>query len=288
MNNGIFLNIPDKDYFALRRESKHSLDEFLANPYAYFARKEANFSLHEESEVFALGRAIHCAVLEPERFARSYIEQPAEIATRRGKAWDAFKAENEGREILRPGESALVRSIADTVFRHPQAMKLLSACPLREVSMLWEDNGVKMKGRADLISSNHVIVGDFKTTSDASPEAFVKDCENYGYDLQAALYIDALRALGKDPKSFVFLLVEKTFPFTCALYTFDADSEFIECGRVENKRRLQAYIEFKRMPAGERKLGWQEHNLTLPPWSKRAKAYKASLDEAATKAFLNN
>src|SRR6185312_14979704 len=71
----------------------------------------------KDTAAMKLGRAGHVAILEPDKFMSYCVVWDG--GTRRGKEWDAFKAANEGREILTVDEhstcmamSAAVRSDA--------------------------------------------------------------------------------------------------------------------------------------------------------------------------------
>lgn len=278
------IKLSDAEYFARSEMSKHSLDEFAKNPYAFFERRKAGIHADEDTDALRIGRVVHTAVLEPFRFAHEYVLQPEHIKIRRGKDWDAFKFENEGREIIKADESFLAKGIAAAIEKNETARKLINACVVRESAIIWreskdDDYEIPMRAKVDFMSPNLAVLGDLKTTTDASPEAFMKDCDTFGYDIQAAVYISAARALGRDPKCFAFLVVEKTYPFTTAIYTFDADSDFVLAGDLEYRRRLKAYADYSRGSFEGKELfcGWKEHNLSLPPWSKRLANLKDNL-----------
>jgi hypothetical protein len=59
----------------------------------------------------ALGRAFHCALLEPERFAATHVvAEKFDRRTKEGKAKaEAWEAENQGKIPLTPEQAEAVR-----------------------------------------------------------------------------------------------------------------------------------------------------------------------------------
>jgi exodeoxyribonuclease VIII len=81
------------------------------------------------------------------------------------------------------------------------------------------------------------IIPDLKSCLDASPEEFAKTIFNMDYHIQAAMYVDGLKANNIDAKVFVFVAVEKEPPFAVGVYVLDND--YIEIGRQQYKKALQ-------------------------------------------------
>ena len=292
---GILFCFPDASYRRIDRLSKHALDDFWKNPYAFVARKVAGTKpVSDDSPALAAGRAVHAATLTPDAFASQYAIQPEHIKVRRGKEWELFSASAaaQDREVIRKDDFDFASRVAEAVAASSNGKSLLKTVPLREVSLLWTETtesyeAVRMKARVDFMSKNGVIVGDLKTTSDASPEAFARDADAFGYDIQAAVYLRALRANGFSPSVFVFLVVEKEFPFVVSSYSFDSDSEFIRAGELAFVTRIEEYARIMRDPAGyaSRAQGWTSHNLDLPSWSKRLAALRGRDAELASSAI---
>lgn len=271
--DGVFDGVPEAEYHALPRLSKHALDDFAKCPYAFFRRKAEpdKAPAPEQTDAFDIGTLVHAAVLEPERFGAEFVALPADIKTRRGKAYDAFVAENAGKTVVKGEHRDLAVEISAALSACPPAARVLNLCPRREVSLLWSEPASPMKARVDFMSPSGVVIGDLKTANDASPDAFVKAADAFGYDIQAATYLRAARALGMSPELFVFIVVEKTFPFTAGVYAFDADCDFVRAGENALLSRLAAYGEYQANPKKAiEPFAWEAKNLSLPPWSKRA------------------
>ena len=181
------------------------------------------------TDAMRLGQAIHCAVLEPERFPEEFKVGPP----RRSKA---DKEEHE--RMARAGVTELsqrdwetVLAVRDAVRSHRAVRHILDGDA--ELSAVWKDEqtGLMCKGRFDDTCTWARCIVDLKSTKDASPQAFSRDVFNLGYHLQAAHYIDGARACGLDVEHFVIVAVEKEPPCPVALYQLDAEA--VEAGRKQ-------------------------------------------------------
>ena len=74
-----------------------------------------------------------------------------------------------------------------------------------------------LKTRPDLMLESEQTVFDVKTTQDASPKGFLKECIKYGYFLQGAHYVYTCKLAGYDVKKFSFIACEKTAPYVSHL-----------------------------------------------------------------------
>ena len=191
----------------------------------------------EESKALDIGKAFHTMVLEPSKIDNQVIV--FEGKTRRGKAWDEFKMENADKTIVSTSEWNMINNMSNILFENEQAMSFISESK-HEVVEVWEDRGINCKGKADMVVTNiddKKILIDLKTTRDSSPESFRRSAYNYGYDRQAAFYLDGFQA-----DEFWFLVIEKESPYRVGIYK--ASEEFIEGGRQKNQSLLERYKEF--------------------------------------------
>lgn len=178
-------------------------------------------------EVADFGTAVHCAILEPEKFEKTILRGPD---NRRGKQWSdpAAEAEINGQVLLTSGDYDEVLEARDGVYRCATAKELLSRKLAAERSLFWTDRetGIRLKARPDLITTDGLIV-DVKTTKSAHPESFMRDVLSYGYHIQEAHYTDGAFATHEGNfivHGFVFLAIEKQEPWASAVYRLDAAS----------------------------------------------------------------
>lgn len=194
MKPKIIKGLPNEDYH--RGEgykdyiSSTGIRRFLKSPSKFRYAKE------EETVQMRFGTAYHSLILEG-------ITDIIPIYKSAAAQKDAVKRLFEMREVLGSNKTA---------------MKLLTAGE-QEVSMFWEESGLKFKCRADNLTPNKIIV-DLKTAKDASYYGFRSSVKAYGYDVQDVMYRRGVKAaydLEMLP-SFVFVVQEKEPDYEVGIY----------------------------------------------------------------------
>ena len=95
--------------------------------------------------------------------------------------------------------------------------------------------------------------------------AISRSAANFGYDMQAAWYMDAVTALGlADDPAFLFIFQEKTAPYLVTVC--ELDGEAIARGRRRNDRALEVFAECTATDT------WPSYTadvelITLPRWT---------------------
>jgi exodeoxyribonuclease VIII len=190
-----------------------------------------------ETPAMKEGTALHCALLEPERFAMVYRPFDTDRRTNAGKA--------EYAELLATGKIPLKSEAIDRVWkmagslrRIPVLEELLRIPHLKENSVFWVDpvSGLECRCRPDIFWPSLGILVDIKKCRDASPRGFARALDHYDYHRQDAHY----RA-GTGSTRFIFAAVEPEAPFAAKLHEIDAAS--LENGRAERAELLKRYAE---------------------------------------------
>lgn len=135
---------------------------------------------------FRKGRAMHCLVLQPEKFDEHYRVWDGR---RQGKEWDKFakSAKNAGAEVLTKSEVEVARLQAAAVLRHPAARDVLGRCTHFEHPMRWDEPGIgPAKARIDAFGKDLVV--DLKGCRDAAPGPFARSVVSYSYHGQMSWY----------------------------------------------------------------------------------------------------
>ena len=224
------------------------------------------------SPAMALGTALHAAILEPENdLAQAVVQPDIDKRTKAGKEEHAtFAALHEGRCIITPDQAQQLDGMVIACLKDWRIKHALSACKKREVSAFGSIGGHKAKARLDAWNG-HGMVLDLKTTRDLACD-FEKSIANFGYGLQAAWYREVLRSVFRsegrlmpDDFSFVFLVVETTYPHGTAVYRMS--DEVMDCysDRLPELQKLwwKCVVENK-YP------GWPQDDVVdigLPPWA---------------------
>ena len=257
--------VPYADYAAIPAVSITRLKELKRSPKHYRYRLDNP----KESKALTLGTASHTAILEPERFHTDYAvwskrTDGGRLSPRNGKAWDAFVAEHNGREILTEDEYTLAMAMRDSVRSDPIASRYLEAGD-PEVTLKWEMRGRQCRGRLDwltMIDGEPVLVG-LKTARDCRHFVFGSAAAKLGYHLQWAFYFDGYEAITGKQAKVVEIVVESEAPHAVATYAIPND--ILEQGRAEYSDLLDILDDCE--STGE----WpgpvtSEEFLTLPSW----------------------
>jgi exodeoxyribonuclease VIII len=262
-----------KQYHAdTTRVSKSKLDELAKSPYHYWYKYlNPDRVKEEETDAFVIGRAIHTAILEPAKFNEEFWRAPVvNRRTKEGKNTIAeFQELNGNKTALKPDEWDYVMAMRDAAHKHPAIQHLLSG-GIAEHTMYFNEptTGVRCQIRPDWLNNAGYVV-DLKSTEDASPIAFQRSVAKYRYHVQDAFYFDGIKhATGKEPKGFVFVVIEKKPPFMIGVYQLTERAR--EQGRQTYLTELNIY---KTCQANGVWPGYSQtvEMLDLPPWAYPAK-----------------
>lgn len=206
---------PNAAYHATAALSKSRLWNFRRSP-AYF-RAQEDASKEERSEAFTLGSAFHKLVLEPDGFTSEFTVAPnVDRRTKDGKAaYAAFLDEAAGKDVLTPDAMRLATEMAEAVKANQMARFLTQGAVEESYYFTDDTTGIDCKVRPDcfkIIDGKGIIV-DLKSCKSAAPDDFRRDAISYGYDLQAAMYIEGVKKEHGIPCDFIFIAVEKEPPY---------------------------------------------------------------------------
>lgn len=249
LEHGLHYDIPDEIYRADPGLSQSLLKVFGR------AKSPAHFQWEQSQPVdenaparsgIRIGSYTDAALFRVADLGKRFAVWPGE---RRGKDWTAFKEAGEGRVILNGEEHERAVNATKAVIKHDDASKLLPVCS-KQVAAVIEHPRLKlrMKGLIDMLpNAQHcdplllAYAFDLKTASDASPEGFAKACWEFGYDIQAAFYMDVLNFLGRDVKNFGFIVVENKPPHLVKIHYLLRESQIIRRARQKYEDWMMSY-----------------------------------------------
>lgn len=195
------------------------------------------------------GQALHSSVFEPADFEKRVALAPINPKTQKPYGLDsdkaiAFMEQNPNLIVLGGDDRETLIDMGQSLRDNADTAAFLYACLETELTLVWRDEhtGVMCKTRLDGIcngGADGLGVVDLKSTGDASPAAFARDCFNYGYHIQGAMALDALKTLGRDELDFTLIAVEKDGAYEATYYTLD--QAWIEKGQ-ETYRSILAQI----------------------------------------------
>jgi len=208
------------------------------------------------SESIELGTDVHCAILEPDVFAKDYVKMPEFGVSKAGREKaESFSNAMQGKIILTTPQYEKVIAMRDSVLAHPVANRLLTKLGVSEASIFGEINGIKVKARPDrIVDTSHYgyMLVDVKKTADI--DKFKWSVRDFRYHVQAAYYSDIykqwLKEHNKDykgePIRFVFVVVgEKRSIGRHPVRVFELPEETVDIGRSEYLEDLELVREYE-------------------------------------------
>jgi len=253
--------------------SSHGLMNILRSPFHYkklLERKET------PSKSMIIGSAFHSLLLEKETFAKNYFaftkpEPDKTMSSKDNKeAFKDLEMLNPDKIILMEDDANVILNMAEEVNKVKGARDLLKLKGEVENSIYLEVDGIKIKIRPDKYCKDGILI-DVKTTKNAHPDAFRRDCLTYHYDLQLAFYADMLQEVtGVEFKDVFIIAVENNYPYACQVYGC-SEIGFIDIGRTRYRKAMEIYkecLKSNKYP-GYEKYTNDEHgiyDLSLPDW----------------------
>lgn len=182
-----------------------SLKQIARSPAHY----KASLNWSADSASMRLGRIVDVALLGG---------PPLVVyeGSRRGKAWDEFKSQHDGSEIVTASEYEDAGPVIDAVRAHEHAMFLLgSGTPKKRI--FWDWLGRACSGEPD-VQGKYLV--DLKTTRCAEPNRFSKQAMWLSYHAQLAWYRQGMLLSGAEPPAQVFIVaVETVAPYPVTVFS---------------------------------------------------------------------
>lgn len=232
MTAQIILGMPFEEYLSIDAVNFSTLKHIDVSPLHY---RDARDNGIADKPAFALGRAAHTAILEPERWGERYLVQPEYVEriekgkTKRVKLsrrddmpeWRALveQAAAEGKAIITVEDSQIAPIVADRVHSDPVASLRFKGDVDTEVTVLWTHpgTGLRIKSRLDVVNRSMGVLCDPKTVAFIDPPRMWSHFERLLYLAQFAMYQDAWRAATGDALPFEAIAIEKTRPYDVAV-----------------------------------------------------------------------
>lgn len=268
IKDGIYPGMSRTDYGRIPAINHSTLKNFRRTPAHVL---EAIKYPPEPTESLEFGTAFHCAVLEPDKFAATYVVAPkVDGRTKAGKAAkEAFAEESIGKVVIDEVEAAIIAGMQRGLRSNPVTDDILSSPGKTEVCLVWtdEESGVRCKALIDKIISfgGGTSIIDLKSCLSASRSAFSRDIDKYQYDEQAAFYLGGANALAPSNRRWLWIACEKKRPYLQAVY--EPDNDMLLYARDKIRQHLIDYKECMKTGIWP---GYPNEIVTLSPsrWAK--------------------
>jgi hypothetical protein len=260
----IIYDMPAEEYHANYRLNKSGMVNFWKSPWHF---RIGRLIEKEPTSSMLYGTALHLRILEEQEYYRRVRKHSTKLNKDGSisKVQPASPAIDCQGIISFPAKTidALDLSAAE-ILNHPLIAKILPDAK-REVTVFWTDQyGVDCKARFDFINEEFGIIGDLKSTKDASYDSFKKDAAIYKYHWQAAHYEEAALAAYGEIFNFVFFCIEGEPIHKTACYKLSRSS--LEKAQVEIdyvRQEFKKCLETDQWPCYSLEI----QDLELPPWA---------------------
>jgi len=231
---GIHETLSGEDYHRSAPIGSTGLKRILQSPAHFRYPPKRNSTRNME-----IGTAIHCQILEPERFKTDY--RIVECDARTSALYKAACKDFDKERVLTSAEYENVLGMQKGVKRNRSCQDLVEAEGRYELSLFTKDpvSGLHVKVRYDKLTNAGMPI-DLKKTQKADKETFRRTIHNYGYHISAAFYMDAWEwQFGETLDVMRWLAVEEQSPHAAMRYRPDADALMI--GRAMYREALEIY-----------------------------------------------
>lgn len=240
--------------------SYSSIKEFAKSPshYIQYLRKD-----REPTKEMNFGSLMHCMLLYQDLFDDLFIVAPdVDRRTKDGKAeWEEFQSKTNNKIIITSDELDDAHSISSKAFLNKEIKDAIGGCNHSEKPWSKVFEGLPFRGFFDSASDTYIV--ELKTTSDASPSAFISDFIKRKYYLQASIY---QKASGLPIK---YVVVETKPPYNNFVATIEQD--LLDYGARELDKLISKFNECMILNAWE--MGYEFMNdgpiiINKPTWMK--------------------
>ncbi len=211
----------DKHYygdFGKQYLSNSDISKLLTDP----------LSLRQEQKqipAFLIGGYFHTAILEPDKLKKFKI---IDATTRNTKL---YKEISGGEMCLLQSEVDKLELMIDKMLKNKACVDLIRGINVEyEKPGITELEGLKWKGKADIVNHDERLIVDLKTTADL--HKFKYSASKYNYDSQAYIY---QHLFGYE---LIFIAIDKT---THQIGIFDCSPDFLARGKNKVERAVEQY-----------------------------------------------
>lgn len=231
----IIENMPAEEYFAVDAASNSFLKDVRRSPDHAKNKEPEDYDTRAKE----IGSAIHCALLEPDRFSSFYLIAEADVRTAaeyRGLAKDVG-----GSRVLTRPEHKRIIGMQNSAYRLPEFRRYMERPGRNELSVFSVDpvTGSPVKCRFDRKGDGEWAL-DVKKCQDSRGAEFAKGITNYFYYMQVAFYQAVWKwETGEDLPDFPLVAIEEKAPHGVILH--DLDEIALILGRKHFREALDTY-----------------------------------------------
>ena len=213
---GIFLDVPDAEYFAIDAHSQSSLKPLLVSPAEYKWRLQYGIKV---SDAMRWGKALDACMSNNTTDVLNkppFLIIPKDYADKRLKPYKEWIKKQEITDdtiILSHDDAEAVNSAYEALWLHSSedlkaSSMLFAEKAIRQAVIIWEDEIGLCKAKLDCYNPDYGLI-DLKTTHKPLDNAG-KSIATYGYHIQAAWYLRGWHILTGQSLPWWFVWVKST------------------------------------------------------------------------------
>ncbi|AOA57554.1 PD-(D/E)XK nuclease-like domain-containing protein [Acinetobacter larvae] len=237
-------NMSNDEYHAQAEFSSSQLKDILRSGAHFYSHNIIKEHEKESKKHLDFGTLAHTLFLEPEQFDNEFVvvpvdaprrptetmlnaKKPSEDTLARIAFWNQFDAEHGEKLIISAEQLDGAMRIANNLRTLSTFQFMRNEYGMAEASIFFTDPvyDLQLRVRPDWHIApcrnfpNGLII-DVKTSRDARPYGFSKQCGDYGYDLSAAMYREGFQQYydTEDKPPFIFLVAENDAPYNVKQY----------------------------------------------------------------------
>lgn len=232
-----------------------------------------------EKTAYDVGTVAHALLLQGEDVA--VIGEFPDWRTNAAKDFrDAARAAGQVPLLTKDWDAvqAMVAAANLQLDRHEASPRLFTAGK-PEQTITWEEDGVWLRSRLDWLHDDYRAVDDLKTTSrSANPAAYAKALSGVGADLQAAMYLRAVKTVTGEDAEFRWCVVETSPPYGLSVVSPGTDVLALAESKLQYAIDLwRGCLESGEWPGYTNRVAYAE----LPGWAQSQWLEKEAMEEAA-------
>ena len=206
---------------------------------------------YPETKALMLGSLGHTMILEMDKLTERYLVMPkVDGRTTSGKEQKKLaqkQADGEGKILISQEDFTHAWGGRENILKNPVTSNVFQkAKGKNEISGFFnhpEFNNIKGAFRVDKLLEEQKIAIDLKIMESANPYAFIGAIKKFGYHMQAAWYLDGLKAITGDTYDFIFVVCEKSYANNVQAYRLSEKD--LEKGRDDIRAIVKKYQEYQ-------------------------------------------
>lgn len=227
------------DYFAVDALSRSDLKGIVNNVEEWYGRKVGTLPPIQQTKDMAFGSALDfylCNGKGPDPLPKGAVMVPDEVlAKNKARSTDAYRdwlktlppgtptvTSKEAEKLLAESDEQIAAFMAceEQLRSHSEAAELMfdqTALHQHVLRFTCPETGAELRSLPDIIIPGEAIV-DLKTMADVSPMSFLRSCDRFWYDCQAAMAQFGWCDTCGDSVPVYFVCVRNAPPYDVAVY----------------------------------------------------------------------